>query len=293
MKLNNETKVGLMITISFTITILLVALLAKINISRSGYSLKVYFGFLNGLSQGAPVKIAGGIKVGHVKSIKQSDEKSEVILWIDKQYKLIKVSKFAIFTSGLIGEKYINIFVPPSNSVSEFLADGDKIYGTDPASFDQMMLTFQGFMQDQSGGELLADIFQNSKKFVENLNRITGENRSDVRSTVLGAKSTVATLSSQIKILMDHLNKLSQNMVQITDKNREEFSVTMKNLSELSKNLNNIAYRLESGKGTIGKLLVDEQVYNNMLEASIHAKDLFKVLKKDPSKIFFKKQKSN
>ncbi len=36
MKLNNEARVGLMITASFTIFIILVALLAKINISRQG-----------------------------------------------------------------------------------------------------------------------------------------------------------------------------------------------------------------------------------------------------------------
>jgi ABC-type transporter Mla subunit MlaD len=61
MKLKNEAKVGLMITIGITILIILVGVLAKINISRSGYTLRVYFGFLNDLRQGAPVKIGGGI----------------------------------------------------------------------------------------------------------------------------------------------------------------------------------------------------------------------------------------
>ena len=119
MKLSNEARVGLMVTVSFTVFIVLVGLLAKFNISRSGYQLRVYFGFLNDLRKGAPVKIAGGIRIGQVVDIKQSGEKTEVTVWIENKYKLIKSTKFAIFTTGLIGEKYINVFVPPSMDVEQ------------------------------------------------------------------------------------------------------------------------------------------------------------------------------
>jgi len=72
MKLSEEAKVGLMITVSFTVFIVMIAMLAKINISRSGYTLRVYYSFLNDLRVGAPVKIAGGIKIGYVDTINQS-----------------------------------------------------------------------------------------------------------------------------------------------------------------------------------------------------------------------------
>ncbi|HPA70923.1 MAG TPA: MlaD family protein [Spirochaetota bacterium] len=120
MKLSNEARVGMVVTVSFTIFILMVGVLAKINIARSGYNLRVYFGFLNDLRKGAPVKIAGGISIGQVTDIKQSGEKTEVNIWIDKKFKLIKKTKFAIFTTGMIGEKYINVFVPPSLDVEDF-----------------------------------------------------------------------------------------------------------------------------------------------------------------------------
>jgi len=41
MKLSNETRVGLLVIISFTIFIVLVGVLAKFNINRSGYSLRI------------------------------------------------------------------------------------------------------------------------------------------------------------------------------------------------------------------------------------------------------------
>jgi phospholipid/cholesterol/gamma-HCH transport system substrate-binding protein len=291
MKLSNEAKVGIMITFGFTVFIVLVALLAKFSISNSGYHLRLYFGFLNGLSMGSPVKIAGGIKIGQVDAIKQTGTQTEVTVWIDNKFTLIKTAKFAIFTTGLIGEKYINVFIPPSIKVNDFLNDGDKVYAIDPASFDQMMLTFQGFMQDQSGGEILADIFQNSKHFIENLNNIVDDNRFDIRKTVLSSKNTFSTLSKQIKIFMNELNVFTKNMASLSEKNKTEFSIVMRNLSELSRNLNKIVFRLEKGKGTLGKLLVEEDIYNNLKDASISAKDLFRSLSKDPTKIWSRKKR--
>ncbi len=177
MKISNEAKVGLMITISFTIFISIVALLAKINVSRSGYELYLYFGFLDNLEVGAPVRIAGGIKIGQVNSIVQAKGKTKVTAWVDKKYKLVKSTKFAIFTKGMIGGKYINVFIPPVVNPKNYLRDGDTIYGMDPASLDQMMLTFQSFLHDENGSEILAEIFQNARKFMANLNNMTYENK--------------------------------------------------------------------------------------------------------------------
>jgi phospholipid/cholesterol/gamma-HCH transport system substrate-binding protein len=288
MKVSNEAKVGMMITLSLTIFIVMIALLSKVSIAQKGYTLRLYFGFLNGLRVGAPVKIAGGIKIGQVDSITQSAEKTEVNVWIDRKYNLIRTARFAIFTTGLIGEKYVNVFIPPTVDVDDFLSDGDKIYAVDPASFDQMMLTFQGFMQDQSGGEILANIFQNSKKFVENLNGIAYENRQDIRKSVLSAKTMFINLAAQTQTLMKQMNRFTGNMAILSEKNKEEFSIAVRNLSEVTKSLNKIIFRLEKGKGTLGKLLMEEDIYINLKDASISAKDLFRSLSSDPSKLFYR-----
>lgn len=288
MKLSNEARVGLTVMASFTIFLILVGVLARVNVARSGYRLKVYYGFLNDLRISAPVKIAGGIKIGQVEEIQQSAEKTEVTVWIDRKFKLLKTSKFAIFTTGIIGEKYINVFVPPSMDVEDFLADGDRVYGIDPPSFDQMMLTFQGFMQDKSGGQVLAEIFQNSNRFVANLNKMVEENRYDVKQSVTTSRAMIANLSAQSRVLIDQLNMLTKNLAQLSETNKEDVSITLRNLSEVSTQLNKIIFRLESGRGTMGKLLTDEEVYNNIKDASIFARDLFYNLKMDPSKLLFR-----
>ena len=289
MRLSNEARVGLMVIFSFTVFVVFVAVLAKINIARTGYELRIYYGFLDDLRVGAPVKIAGGITVGRVETIQQSGEKTEVKVWINKDYRLPKSTRFAIFTTGLIGEKYINIFVPPIYDDDDFLEHGDIVYGMDPASFDQMMLTFQSFFHDESGGEILAEIFQSSRTFVDNLSEMTYENKEDIRKTILMARLMMVNLTNQTETLMKELNRFTMNMADLSEQNREEFSIAMRNLSEMTENMNKIIFRLERGRGTIGKLLTEEEVYDNLRDASISAKELFRDLKQDPSKLFFQK----
>lgn len=291
MKISNEARVGLLVTISFTLFILTVALLANISVSRTGYTIRVYYSFLNDLRVGAPVKIGGGIKIGQVQEIKQSDEKTELILWIDKKYRLPKSTTFAIFTTGLIGEKYINVIVPALKTDEGYIADGEIRYGIDPASFDRMMQTFQSFMQDKDGGEILANIFKNSNRFVGNLNNVVDENRYDLKRTVLMAKGMIADMSVQTNTMMTQLNILTKNMADLSAKNKDDITITLKNLSETTASLNKIVYRLENGRGTLGKLLTEEDVYNNLKEASIYARDLFKQLEKDPSNLFYGNKK--
>ena len=287
MKISNEARVGLLVTISFTLFILTVALLANISVSRSGYTIRVYYSFLNDLRAGAPVKIGGGIKIGQVQEIRQSDEKTELVLWIDNKYRLPKSSTFAIFTTGLIGEKYINVIVPALKTEEGYIADGEIRYGIDPASFDKMMQTFQSFLQDKDGGEILANIFKNSNRFVGNLNNVVDENRYDLKRTVTMTKSLVSDLTVQTNTMMTQMNILSKNMADLSERNKEDVSITLRNLSETTSSLNKIVYRLENGRGTLGKLLTEEDVYNNLRDASVYARDLFKQLQKDPSNLFY------
>ncbi len=288
MKLSTEAKVGFMITLSFTLFIVIIGTLAQFSINKSGYSIRLMFTFLNDLHVGAPAKIGGGIKVGEVTAINQSNEKTEVILWIDNKYKIPKSASFAIFTTGVIGEKYINIIVPKITENEGYLQEGDVKYGIDPASFDKMMQTFQSFLQDKSGGEILADIFTNSSRFVENMNEIVEDNKYDIKASVVMTKSTIENMSLQTKILMNHINTLAKNMSELSEENKDDINITLRNLSETTTSLNRLVQRIESGRGTIGRLMYDEEVYNNLRDASIYARDLFYDIKQDPSKLFFK-----
>ncbi len=89
---------------------------------------------------------------------------------------------------------------------------------------------------------------------------------------------------------MDELNRFTGNMASLSEKNKQDVTIIIKNMSEISSNLNIIIGRLEQGRGSLGKLLNDEEIYYNIKDASQSAKDLFGDLKQDPSKLFFKQK---
>ncbi|HMB20713.1 MAG TPA: hypothetical protein VKQ10_06575, partial [Spirochaetota bacterium] len=126
---------------------------------------------------------------------------------------------------------------------------------------------------------------------VDNLNKVVDENKYDIRKSVTLTRSTLATLSVESQMLMHQLNLLTKNMAQLSERNKEDIAITLKNLSEITSNLNTIVFRLEKGRGTMGKLIYDEEIYNNLRDASVSAKDLFNRLEKDPSLLLFRPKK--
>lgn len=63
-----EMKVGLFIGVGIFIMFLLVFSISDMSIFQKGYNLQVIFDFVNGISDNAPVRVAG-VTAGEVKAI--------------------------------------------------------------------------------------------------------------------------------------------------------------------------------------------------------------------------------
>ena len=113
----------------------------------------------------------------------QKDLKTYVTISLNKDLKN-KIPKrvetvFAIYTTGLMGQKYINITIPDAKPNEVYFADGDEWVGIDPPSIDQMMMAFSSWFDGKNGGQVLAEIMKETETFLANLNGIVNENRGD------------------------------------------------------------------------------------------------------------------
>ena len=248
--------------------------------------------FLNNLSEGAPVRIAGGVNVGYVDKIYQKDLETYVTIYINNTLKdrIPKNSetRFDIFTQGLMGQKYINIYIPAAKEGDVFYKDGDEAIGYDPPSIDQMLISFSSWFDGKNGGQVLAEIVQETKKFVTTLNEILSENRADIRSTVQHTRESLTTISTQLNTLMTRLNVLTQDLSEISTQNKEDIKIMLQNIALISNDLNDITKKINSGKGTIGKIVQDEKLYENVYQTVKNANELFYKLKKEPWRLMFK-----
>jgi len=137
-----ELKVGIFIAVGILIFFLLVFSIGDVYLVKKGFHIKVLFNFVNGVSQSAPVRLAG-VNVGQIDKIdlffdkKEKKTKVRVLAWInDDRIKIQKDSRATINTLGLLGEKYLEI--SPGKDTNNFLKNDQQITGQDPISTEYL-----------------------------------------------------------------------------------------------------------------------------------------------------------
>ena len=93
---------------------------------EEGYELVARFEDISGLKERSPVTVAG-VRIGRVKQIRFDDQtlQAVVVMEIDPRHdKLPKDTSASIYTSGLLGEKYVGL--DPGGDM-ENLKQGDEI----------------------------------------------------------------------------------------------------------------------------------------------------------------------
>lgn len=127
-----EFYVGLFVIVGLACTAYLVFALGEAGIFKEKkYSLYAYFTSVSGLSEGASVEMAG-VPIGKVKSVRLDTERmlAKVKLSIKSGIDLSEDVIASVKTSGIIGDKYIDIVPGGSQSM---LKPGDVIYNTEAA----------------------------------------------------------------------------------------------------------------------------------------------------------------
>ncbi len=201
-----ELKVGIFILIGILILFIIVFSIGDINLVKSGYHIGVTFKFANGISDSAPVRLAG-VDVGQVEDISifydENDKraKARIHAWIRGNAKIEEDAKITINTLGLLGEKYLEIF--PGTPGKRFLENGDEIVGHDPVPVEKMTEELKGLsasmrvvvdrLKNGEGtvGKLLTEekVYNDLEAFVEDirkhpwklLSRPSGRKRKDAR----------------------------------------------------------------------------------------------------------------
>ena len=284
-------RVGLMVILSSLIFVGALMFIARWQFGAEGFLINVRFSFLNNLAVGAPVRVAGGINVGHVKDIYQKDLHTYVRIYLNDSLKN-KIPKnsetqFAIYTQGLMGQKYINLQIGEPKEGDEFYQNKEEAIGIDPPSIDQMLMAFSSWFDGKNGGQVIAQIVHETKLFIESLNSIVSENRKDIRLTISNTRKSITSLSKQLDILVGRLNVLSSNFADISTKNKQDIEIMLTNMSLISKDLNLISKRITSGRGSIGKFINDDELYENTYETVRNARELFDTLKKEPWRFLY------
>ena len=132
MKGYREMVVGVFVLIGLLCVAYLTIKLGRMEVlSDGGYRVVARFSSVSGLRVGAEVEIAG-VPVGKVASIELTEDASAavVVLHLQSRLRLAEDTIAAIKTSGLIGDKYVNL-VPGGSP--DIIAPGGEIGETQSA----------------------------------------------------------------------------------------------------------------------------------------------------------------
>jgi len=242
--MNAAFKVGLIAILTVLTLFFGVFYVWQIN-PYANYQLTSYFPHVGGIKSGSEVTLMG-VKIGQVVSVEPipSEKRVKLIMDVARNYKLPVGSSFTVVTTGLVGDKSIEV-LPPAEANGAFLEAGDEVAGNPPASLDAIFTEAQAMMH--SARELIED----------------QELRDDIKQTV----HMVSKASAQMEFLFKDIRQVTSGFAKLTGQTETLLSqingAASESLPEIQgivSSVRRIAGNVESFSGRVNQIANDPQM---------------------------------
>jgi phospholipid/cholesterol/gamma-HCH transport system substrate-binding protein len=299
MKFTKEIKIALVAIFALVVLFFGMQFLKGLSILSSNNSYFVAFADATGLSTSSPV-YANGYRVGVVKALNYDyapDGNIIATLELDQQMRVPAGSK-AELASDLLGNIKINLVL--ADDPLHMLAVGDTIPGAAEVgvmsklggmlpAIEKMIPKLDSIMS--SLNMLLADpALRNTLHNVEGMTANLDATSRELRTLSASLNSEVPGMLQKTNGVLDNTQQLTANLSTIDVANMmAKVDRTLKNVEEMTQCLNN-------AEGTLGLLMRDKSLYQNLTRTAADADSLMIDLKQHPKRyvhfsIFGKKDK--
>ena len=313
MKVSNETKIGALAAVAITLLILGFNFLKGKNLFQKKATMYMTFTKVEGLNVADGIKI-NGLRVGSVEALDESDADVSGVVVSFQLTRGINIPKdsYGKITSAPLGSTSINITLGSSN---EFLADGDTLKGIDSKSMmDDLQERIEPTMQNVNKALLSLD--STIRKINSTIDEQAQQNIAtalrEIAQTTLRLNNLLEPGKGALSKSLDHVESVASNIRQ----NNDSINQIIGNLNTVSRQLassnlngvvssldqtilqlNNLLKNINEGKGTIGKLAKDEQLYKQLNSTTNSLNILLQDLRLHPKRyinvsVFGKKDKS-
>lgn len=313
MKISNETKVGALTAVSITLLILGFNFLKGKNVFKKKATMYVTFSKVEGLNIGDAIKI-NGLRVGAVEGLEEKDANlSEVVV----SYHLTRSINIPLDSYGKIEATPLGstAIVISLGNAKQFLKDGDTLKGVDSkglmedlkqtlaptieninrtlASLDTTIQSIGKTFNDDSR-QNIAIILQELAGTTDKLNALLEPGKGSIAQSLDNVNSFSGNLkrnNDSITAVINNLTTASRNIASL------ELAGTVQSLESAIGNLNGLLSDIKNGKGSMGKLATDEQLYKNLNSTANSLNILLQDLRLHPKRyvqvsVFGKKDKT-
>ncbi|MCM4150974.1 MCE family protein [Arenibacter sp. N53] len=305
MKISREIKTGIVVLGGILLFILGFSYLKSTPLFDNSKTFYAVYNHVGGLQSGTQVTI-NGFSVGKVNDIRFNDAEGNLLVTftVDNSFSFSKNSHAELYDTGIIGGKGIQI--KPVFDGSLVAKSGDTLLSSTRPGLTELVQQRLTPLQAKVEGAVT-----NADSLLMNVNDILGpKTKRDLRESIAGLNILVKSfqgsansLNSLLADNQDNLNKSISNLSVITE-NFNKLSDTLvnaglgetiKNLQSTMGNINDMMSKIEGGEGSLGKLVNDKALYNNLANASRELDLLLQDFRLNPKRyvnvsVFGKKQ---
>lgn len=305
-----ETRIGLVVLLGVAVFVYMGFQIGSFRFDRANYNpYTLYFKDISGLSRKAPVKIAG-VDVGWVESISLMDtglRHVKIKIMILKEYALNADAHAIVRQDGLLGSKYLDIV--PGDPLLPVLEPGSDLGkpSVQPVSTDELLHSIQRVasnieevsdaLRESLGGDEGKELIGSFVKNIHETSEKTVELSRMLERTFVRNENNIDTLldiGNQVRRVSDRLDEdvlpaFQESIEKIADVFDRDFERVADQLektgSSLEKasaevregfeNISNIAMKINEGKGLIGKLINEDELYDDISTAANGLREYF------------------
>ncbi len=241
----------------------------KITQNQSGFGSHVQYQTIiadaSGIFEKTPIKVAG-INAGKIRKIELEGNKALITFEILEKIKVTPSAKLKIKSVGLLGDKFIDMDLGsqqgerlPVNSLlitegGEGLDSLAKDAGEVLKEVKEIAATVKESLRDKEGKNLIKEIVSNINEMTASLKRITTGNEDKINRIV----DDIEAVSSQLAHETDRFQKDSL-MADLS-----KIGPILDKVDAAVSDLKVIVADVKDGKGTVGKLLRDDAVVDQV-----------------------------